>query len=220
MGHDDDPQEWLRLNQRYHEMDDFELRQLRDDFDDLTPTAQEVLRPILQARGIWSLPEAAKAPPVAIQRADYSFLRNTSDAQGPEVLDRDSLLKDNGVAVRACASLDDAGLLSDYLKENRMESMVITTKRGYPVRFPEIMVFPEDVEHASALLDQADVEALRRAAEADSGQIIDGSSQCPGCGSVDILLQASRPGCLNAWLCANCGRSWQDNLPADWEDGA
>ena len=43
MGHADDPQEWLRLNQRYQQMDEAQLLQLRDDFDDLTPIAQEIL---------------------------------------------------------------------------------------------------------------------------------------------------------------------------------
>jgi hypothetical protein len=217
MGHADDPQEWLRLNQRYHEMDDVELLQLRDDFDDLTPIAQEILRPILQSRGMWSSPEITHAAPAAMRQADYSFLGTTSDAQGPDVSDRDSLLKDKGVAVRACESLDDASLLHDYLQENKIESLVITTKRGYPVRFPEIMVFPKDVEHASNLIDRADVDALRRGAEAESPPIIEGSSQCPACGSGEILLQPSGPGYLNAWLCADCGRSWQDNLPAGWK---
>jgi hypothetical protein len=217
MGHVDDPQEWLRLNQRYQQMDEAELLELRDDFDNLTATAQDVLRLLLQVRGMWPPPNPSDAEPAPPQRADYSFLRTVSNVQEPETTDRDSLLKDNGVAVRACESLEDASLLTDYLRESNIESLVITTKRGYPVRFPEIMVFPEDVERASDLLDHADVEALRRAAEADSGQIIDGSSQCPGCGSAEIMLQLSRPDCLNAWLCANCGRSWQDNLPADWK---
>ncbi len=52
MGHADDPQEWLRLNQRYQQMDEAQLLQLRDDFDDLTPIAQEILRPILQSRDV------------------------------------------------------------------------------------------------------------------------------------------------------------------------
>lgn len=218
MGHANDPQEWLRLNQRYHEMDEVALTQLRDHFNDLTPTAQEILRPILQSRGMWLFPEAAHTAPAAMRHADYSFLPATSDMQGPDGTDRDSLLKGNGVAVRACESLDDASLLSDYLQENKIASLVITTKRGYPVRFPEIMVFPQDVEGASKLLDQADVNALRRRAEAESESIVEGSSQCPACGSGEILLQPSTPDCLNAWLCANCGRSWRDNLPTDWND--
>jgi hypothetical protein len=219
MGRTDDPQEWLRLNQRYQQMGDDELVQLRDDFDDLTPTAQDVLRPILQGRGLWPHPTTSEIEPAETHRADYSFVRTASDAQCPVTADRDSLLKDNGVAVRACESLDDASLLREYLQENKIESLVVTTKRGYPVRFPEILVFPDDVERASELLAQADIDALRRAAEDDSGPIIDGSSQCPACGSAEILLQPSRPDCLNAWLCANCGRSWQDNLPTDWKAG-
>jgi hypothetical protein len=213
MAYADDPQEWLRLNQSYQKMDDDELLQLRDDFDDLTPTAQEILRPILQSRGI---PEVVHtAPPPVTQYADYSFLRTTSSPQGTDVTDRDSLLKDNGVAVRACESMDDASLLRDYLQENKIESLVITTKRGYPVRFPEILVFPQDVEYATKLLDQADVDAFRRGAEAEPAPVIEGSSECPACGSSEILLQPSSPDCLNAWQCANCGRSWQDNLPTD-----
>lgn len=80
-----------------------------------------------------------------MQQADYSFLRATSDPEGPEISDRNSLLQDMGVAVRACESFDDAALLSAYLEQNNIESLVIRTKRGYPVRFPEIMVFPKFV---------------------------------------------------------------------------
>lgn len=217
MGHADDPQEWLRLNQRYQQMDEAELLRLRDDFDDLTPIAQDVLRTILQARGLWTTQKTGEIGPEETRRADYSFLRAASDTKRSETTDRDSLLKDNGVAVRAGESLDDASLLSDYLQTNNIECLVITTKRGYPVRFPEILVFPEDVERASELLDRADVEALHRAAEAETGQFLDGSSQCPSCGSAEIMLQPSRPDCLNEWLCAECGRSWQDNFPADWK---
>jgi hypothetical protein len=48
MAHTDESQEWLRLTRLYQELDDADLLQLRDDFDNLTSVAQEVLRPILQ----------------------------------------------------------------------------------------------------------------------------------------------------------------------------
>jgi hypothetical protein len=104
MGHADDPQEWLRLNRRYQQMGDDELVQLRDDFDDLTPTAQDVLRPILQARVMWAAPKTGEVATATPQRADYSFLSRASDAQRLVTADRDSLLKDNGVAVLALAN--------------------------------------------------------------------------------------------------------------------
>src|SRR5262245_3863971 len=139
MGHADDPQEWLRLTRLYQGFDDFDLLQLRDDFDNLTSIAQDVLRPILQARNLWRAPEVVKVTVPAPQRADYSFLRTAPAVEGPSTdRDRDSLLKDEGIAVRACESMDDASLLSDYLMAKQIECLVITTKRGYPVRFPEI----------------------------------------------------------------------------------
>jgi hypothetical protein len=215
MAHTDDSQEWLRLTRLYQELDEVDLLQLRDDFDNLASIAQEVLRPILQTRNLWQGPEVAKVTTPTPQRADYSLLRTTSDVNGSAIdRDRDSLLKDEGIAVRACESMEDASLLSDYLTEKQIECLVITTKRGYPVRFPEILVFSRDVEKATELLDNADIEALRRTAEAQSAESIEGSSQCPVCGSTEILLPC-RPDCLNSWLCGDCGRSWQDNLPAD-----
>jgi hypothetical protein len=52
--------------------------------------------------------------------------------KGPAIdRDRDSLLKDEGLAVRACESMENASLLSDYLMEKQVECLMITTKRGY-----------------------------------------------------------------------------------------
>jgi hypothetical protein len=151
--------------------------------------AQEILRPILQTRNLWRGREVAKVTTPTTQRADYSFLRTTPDVKGPAIdRDRDSLLKDEGLAVRACEPMENASLLSDYLMEKQVECLVITTKRGYPVRFPEILVFSRDVEKAAELLDNAAIEALRRTADAQSVDSIEGSSQCPVCGSAAILL--------------------------------
>jgi hypothetical protein len=189
MAHTEHSQEWLRLTRLYQELDDVDLLQLRDDFDNLTPMAQEILRPILQTRNLWRGREVAKVTTPTTQRADYSFLRTTPDVKGPAIdRDRDSLLKDEGLAVRACEPMENASLLSDYLMEKQVECLVITTKRGYPVRFPEILVFSRDVEKATELLDNAAIEALRRTADAQSVDSIEGSSQCPVCGSAAILL--------------------------------
>jgi hypothetical protein len=61
MAHTDHSQEWLRLTRLYQELDDVDLLQLRDDFDSLTPMAQEILRPILQTRNLWRGREVAKS---------------------------------------------------------------------------------------------------------------------------------------------------------------
>jgi hypothetical protein len=50
------------------------------------------------------------------------------------------------------------------------------------------LVFSRDVEKATELLDNAEIEALRRTADAQSVDSIEGSSQCPVCGSAAILL--------------------------------
>src|SRR6185437_3695140 len=116
------------------------------------------------------------SPATETRHADYSFLRCSADPQGPDIIDRDSKLKDTGVAVRACDSLEDAELLRNVLEDNKSEAVVITTKRGYPVRFPEIIVFPEDVDRSTELLDNASLQALRDSAESNTGPIIEGSS--------------------------------------------
>ena len=179
-----------------------------------------MLRPILEARGLWNCADTPASPASEARHADYSFLRSSADPQAPDTIDRDSMLKDTGIPVRACDSLEDAELLRNVLDDNKIQSIVITTKRGYPVRFPEIIVFPEDVDRATGLLDHADLQALRDSAERETGPTIEGSSTCPHCGSTEIMLQPPRPDCLNVWLCCDCSRSWQDNLPADWPAGS
>lgn len=153
MAHADASEEWLRLTRLYQEMCETELLRLREDFHDLTPIAQDVLRPILETRGLWNSVPIVEDSSAQSRHADYSFLRTSADLLGPEPVDRDSTLMDTGVAVLACDSLEDAGLLRTVLEEKSIPSVVITTKRGYPVRFPEILVFQEDVARATELLD-------------------------------------------------------------------
>ena len=127
---------------------------------------------------------------------------------------------DKGFAVRACESLEDAGLLRTFLEERKIECCVNTAKGSFPLRYPEIMVFAGDVDRAATLLDEVDLEALRRAAAENlEGPVTDGSTSCPACGSEEILLQPTRSDCLNAWQCANCKKEWQDPLPPEWADG-
>ena len=56
--------EWQTLTTHYREMSDGELRELAADFNDLTETAQQVLRTEMRSRGL-SDPEAASAVPLA-----------------------------------------------------------------------------------------------------------------------------------------------------------
>src|ERR1700744_5765763 len=91
---------------------------------------------------------APPSTPTQVGRADYSLVRASAVQGTPENTDPDSLLKDTGIAVRACESLEDADLFRTLLGESKVPALVITSKRGYAVRFPEIVVFPEDVDRA------------------------------------------------------------------------
>lgn len=214
MAHTDDAEEWVRLSHLYQGMSEGELLRLHEDFDDLTPVAQEVLLPILKTRGLGKPPLPTPATlPTSLETSKTSPFTSGGVA---EHVDLDSLLEDSGVAVRAFESMEDAGLLSDYLRARGIRCCMITTKRGYASRVPEILVFPEDLERAVALLDDADLAALRQAAEGDGGTVFEESSVCPACGSNEILLQPEVPGALNVWLCDRCGNRWQDNLPDGW----
>ena len=51
-------EEWRRLSALYSEMGDIEIEDLADQLNDLTPTAQQVLRDELKKRGISNNPGA------------------------------------------------------------------------------------------------------------------------------------------------------------------
>jgi hypothetical protein len=56
--------EWQRLTAHYRELGDDELRELAADFNDLTETAQQVLRTEMRSRGLGD-PETASPAPLA-----------------------------------------------------------------------------------------------------------------------------------------------------------
>ena len=74
MGDTNNPQESLRLNRLYQSMGDIELLQLRDAFDDLTPVAQDALRPILQARALWEVPDSHETGAIDAETIDRDSL--------------------------------------------------------------------------------------------------------------------------------------------------
>src|SRR5262249_8205229 len=99
-------------------------------------------------------------------------------------------------------------------------STVRATQGPFDLTVPQVRVAPEDAEKAAEVLAKPISETLRREfTEMSYDNAPFASQHCPRCNSNEILIHPENRASLNDWLCAACGHSWQDNLPADWDNG-
>lgn len=183
-------EDWQRLRSLYAEMSEMELLELKEAFDDLTETAQGVLRDELRKRQLWDLPIPPKAAP-----------------KGRETRSLEDLYL-AGTIVREYDTVKEAKLASFVLELAQIEAAVVDGQASFDLRPPSVRVAPEDVERADALLAQpisaeirADFEATLHAPDFEV-------PKCPRCASEGVLLEGVEP--TNQWRCEDCGHSWKD----------
>jgi hypothetical protein len=193
MAASDPVEEWQRLRALYAEMGEIELLELKEAFDDLTETAQGLLRDELRKRLLWDLPIPPKAAPKGRKTRSFEDL---------------SLA---GTIVRAYDTVKEAKLAAFVLELAQIEAAVVDGQASFDLRPPSVRVAPEDVEQADALLAQpisaeirADFDATLHAADFEV-------PVCPRCTSNGVLLEGVEPG--NQWRCEDCGHSWKDAVP-------
>jgi hypothetical protein len=191
----DPVEEWQRLRSLYAEMGEIELLDLKESFDDLTETAQGLLRDELKKRQLWDLPTPPNVSPE--ERKAHSF--------------EDLHLA--GTIVRAYDTVKEAKLAAFVLELAQIEAAVVDGQASFDLRPPAVRVAPEDLERADALLAQpvsaeirADFEATLHAPDSEV-------PACPRCTSNGVLLEGVEP--VNQWLCEDCGHSWKDALATD-----
>jgi hypothetical protein len=189
----DPMEEWQRLRSLYAKMGEIELLELKVAFDDLTETAQGLLRDELRKRHLWDLP----IPPKPASKG------------GKRHALEDVYLA--GTIIREYDTVKEAKLAAFILEQAQIEATVVDGQAGFDLRPPSVRVAPEDVEQAEALLSQpisaeihADFEAMLHAPDFE-GPV------CPRCTSSGVLLEGVDPG--NQWLCEDCGHSWKDAVP-------
>jgi len=186
--------EYQQLAKRYSSMYDEELLKLAAEYDDLTDTAQLVLRDELQRRKL-ELPTPAADP------AD-------EDHTGGEPISLDlDVSPDGNVLIGNFQSTEQATIAYWALEIAGIPAKVVTPPSG-PSSTPRLQVAPEDAGRAQQVLSQpvsAEVMDQYEAAKA-TGDFE--TPDCPVCGTPDPLLESADP--VNEWFCESCGHQWKD----------
>lgn len=183
--------EWQTLTAHYHELSDDELRELAADFNDLTETAQQVLRTEMRSRGLGN-PEAAGAVPLASNvppamsaspaaPLPRNFAPDTSDsiieraalafgAHSPALVSEapDTAGEEDGpveytwkTLLCECDTSQEASELSDALKQAGIESWIEGPKPGAYSAYASFELSNPRVLVAADQLEQARAMAAR-----------------------------------------------------------
>ncbi len=216
-------EEWQRLSELYREKSEEELRELADDFADLTETAQQVLRDEMRKRGMGD-PEA---PHVAQNHADSlhaepnplaTLLCEPQDHAYDPFFGQEESNQPHEYTWKTplceCEGREEAWQLAEVLRRAGIENWIERPGAHHPVVWDEAMVGTLQVLVAADQLDQA----RSIAAQPIPREIIEQSKidlpeyeppACPQCGAKDPVLEAVDP--ANSWLCEACGMQWTDS---------
>lgn len=193
----DPADEWRRLSALYSAMGDIEIQELADQINDLTPTAQDVLRDELKKRGL----SDAKARHRSTQRAQ-SILENEESRTAD--LPYEFSWK---VRVFESEDLEETRQLAEVLSRAGIERWAERAPSGQYV----ILVAADQVDEAKELLAQPIpqdiIDQLQEEAAATQYEL----PTCPACGAPDPILESVEPS--NNWLCESCDHTWSDPAP-------
>ncbi|MGA9585218.1 MAG: hypothetical protein WBQ95_07810 [Terracidiphilus sp.] len=216
-------EEWRRLTALYSEMGDVEIRELAVQINDLTPTAQQILRDELKKRGI---PDKFLNSHSANREAVDNHSTKVHWDSGEDGYEDD----DSGVAkvgsveytwktgLCRCDSIDEAAQRGEMLRRAGIESWVQRPGGQFVVPWLEsgigdfqINVAADQFEQAKEVIAQPIprdiIDELKREEEAPAYEI----PVCPKCKAEDPTLESVEP--TNNWLCESCGYTWSDPVP-------
>lgn len=192
-------EEWRRLTALYSEMGDVELEELADQINDLTPTAQDVLRDEMKKRGLGDKDarrEFAQRTQALLEHEEsriadlpyeYSWKVRIFEGENPD-------------HIRQLAQVLLRAGIERWLER--------APSGGY-----QILVAADQVDEARAILDQPIpqhiIDELNEEATASQFEL----PTCPKCHAPDPILESVEPS--NNWLCESCGHTWSDPIPND-----
>jgi hypothetical protein len=215
-------EEWRRLTTLYSEMGGIEIRELAAQINDLTETAQQILRDELKKRGL-----SEKSP--RSTSTDRELVDDSAQVHWVSEEDH-SQDADGGVAATGsveytwktglcrCDSIDEAAQRGEMLRRAGVESWV--QRPGARIVVPwlelgvgdiQINVPADQLEEARAVIaqpiPQAIIDQLKEEDSAPAYQL----PACPKCQAEDPTLESVEPS--NNWLCESCGYTWSDPVP-------
>jgi hypothetical protein len=228
--------EWRRLAEHYREISDEELRQLADDFTDLTETAQQALRQEMQSRGLGD-PKASTTqvpPAIAFQEARSMTRKNFDLFAGsspnsdllpsdPEERDEEDGQEDGApveytwkTLLRECNDLTEAKQLSTVLTKAGIQSWT-EWPPGYSIGFgnPRVVVAADQLDQARAIAERPIPQEIIEESKLEPPEFQ--TPVCPKCGAEDPTLEGVDP--TNSWHCEQCDWDWTESAEGADESG-
>ncbi len=220
-------EEWRRLTTLYSQMGDVEIRELANQINDLTDTAQQILRDELKKRGI-------SEKSLSSHSTNQAAVDNNSAAVHWNSREDDYQDADDDVAevgsveytwktgLCRCDSIDEAAQRSEMLRRAGIESWVQRPGVRFVVPWLElgvgdlqINVAADQLEQARAIMAQPIpqdiIDEFKREEKTPAYEI----PTCPKCKAEDPILESVEPS--NNWLCESCGYTWSDPIPDSTE---
>jgi hypothetical protein len=195
-------QQWERLAEHYRALDDEHLLALHSKLDDFNDEAQHAIRKELQHRNLDPLP----IPPLPKSKPT---LESETEPSGALLADnRWQVLYLAGVVACDCLTEEQLTLCSELLDEAHLDFVVRRPREFDALRYPQLLVSPEDLSRAKEVLKGPITEELRRQAELSMAVEDFPTILCPNCSAPDPLLESVDP--TNQWLCESCEHRWSD----------
>jgi hypothetical protein len=208
----DPVEEWRRLTALYSEMGDIEIRELAVQINDLTESAQQILRDELKKRGLQETPvsparSVSSARPAAIHYEDPNYQDDDASRENNEPIEYSwkTLLCE-------CDTQQQVAQLAEALRRAGIDSWIDPPSSRFFTRL-RVMVAADQLEQARAVaaqpIPQDIVDELKKE-EAEEPQYFE-IPACPRCKAEDPTLESVEPS--NNWLCESCGYTWSDPVP-------
>jgi hypothetical protein len=219
-----------QLTEDYRRMGDEQLRELADDFRDLTEIAQQTLRDEMKTRGLGD-PQA----PIAVKRPSAINSATANDeetgwdldvyrvppAQGEDSDDASPAAQEYTwkTLLCECETSEQVWQLAEALRRAGIDSW--SQSRG--LSYPRILVAADQLDLARMIAAQPIPQDIVDASKADKNeepQYFE-MPHCPACGASDPVLlpgdEKQTPdskdkdrGWVNRWQCGACGREWEE----------
>lgn len=122
-------------------------------------------------------------------------------------------LRLGGVEVCACDSTEEGNLVRFVLGREKIASALRQNQGRFDLHGPKVVVAPDDLEEAQAILARGISPELREEFGAATAEEEFQEPECPHCGSKEVVLESVEP--TNQWLCEACEVRWDDAIPEE-----
>jgi hypothetical protein len=217
----DPMEEWRRLTAHYSEMGDLEIRELAAQINDLTETAQQILRDELKKRGISQ--KFLNSPSTDRQAVDNDTSAVHWNSRDDSYQDTDDVAAIGSVeytwktGLCRCDSIDEAAQRGEMLRRAGIESWIQRPGTRFVVPWLELGVGDLQINVAADQLEQAQAVMAQPIPQDIIDEIKEEEStpayevpRCPKCRAEDPTLESVEPS--NNWLCESCGYTWSDPI--------